>query len=471
MSQPPPTPYSPPPYARFDPPQPGAPDPGRCGLVAGGVVALLLAIGVTLLATAGSEEEPGPQETAHARPTPSPTQTSTAATVGWTVPTPPVGTGPDTRIQSGDGSWITPTTYVVGTPDAVTAYRRDTGNQAWSIPLSGNICGASRTQTAAGQVAVAWTREKELRAHCTEFGVIELATGKLLWNTSLPKERATPGLRISVAVTNEVAAVGWPGQDGPGASGGFAIDTGKRIWTTPAKGCTSEAHAGGDQLVTLSMCGQRYKVGERDPQTGAMTWRYTPPPSTKDAWIASSSPLVVALSTSDTAPGDERLVSVSDRGRELATWKTTAKRYATGCTYVRADCGAITTTPSTLHLATHNGNGGNQVEAYNIRTGAKRWEHTVGDRTLVPLHTDGQNLIVSMLPNALEGSQVLRLSPDGSAKLLMRMADEVTPSDDELVDSGLRAQAYYRDGALFMHHAGSYEFWGGPLVMKLITTR
>ncbi|WP_405824539.1 PQQ-binding-like beta-propeller repeat protein [Streptomyces sp. NBC_00838] len=438
--------------------------------MAGGVVAALLGLGATLWGTSGSQE-PARQKAADARVKPSPSQTSTAAAVGWQVPTPAVGTGPDARIQSGDGSWLTSTTYVVGTPDAVTAYRRDTGKQAWSIPLSGNICGASRTQNAAGQVAVAWAREKKLRAHCTEFGVVDLATGRFLWRTSLPRKNATPGLRISVAVTSDVAAVGWPGQGGPGASAGFALSTGKPIWAAPAKGCTSEAHAGGKELLTLSMCGQRYKVGTRDPGTGAVTWRYTAPASTRDAWIASASPLIVALSASDTAPGEERLVSVSDQGRELATWKT-GEKYETGCGYTRADCGAVITTPTTLYLATRNGSGSNSVEAYDVRTGARTWQYTAGDdRTLVPLHTDGQDLIVSMLPSTLDGSRVLRLGPDGSAKLLMRMPDEVTPPDDELVDSGLRAQAYYRDGTLYMHHAGSYEFWGGPMVMKLTTAR
>lgn len=475
MSQPPPTPQGPPPYARFDPPAPDVSPPrpgrrpGRRALVAGGVVAVLLGLGAALWPTSGSDK-PARQEAADAKPKPSPTTTSTAATVGWQVPTPAVGTGPTARIQSGDGSWLTPTAYVVGTPDAVTAYKRDTGTRAWSVPLSGNICGASRTQTSAGQIAVSWAREKELRAPCTEFGVIDLGTGRFLWRTSLPRKTATPGLRMSVAVTNDVAAVGWPGQDAPGASAGFAIDNGKRIWTAPAKGCTSEAHAGGDELLTLSVCGQRYKVGTRNPRTGAMTWRYTAPPSTRDAWIASASPLVVALSASDSAPGDERLVSVSDQGRELATWKTTAKRYTTGCTYTGADCGAVITTPTTLYLATRNGAGSNSIEAYNIRTGARTWDYTAGDdRTLVPLHAQGQDLIVSMLPRMKQGSRLLRLGPDGSAKLLMRMTDEIAPSDDQMVDSALRAPAYYRDGALYLHHPGAYEFWGGPMVMQLTT--
>ncbi|MFE5842074.1 PQQ-binding-like beta-propeller repeat protein [Streptomyces niveus] len=437
--------------------------------MAGGVVAVLLGLGASLWPTSGSDK-PARQEAADAKPKPSPTTTSTRAAVGWQVPTPAVGAGPTARIQSGDGSWMTPTTYVVGTPDAVTSYKRDTGERAWSIPLSGNICGASRTQNGAGQVAVAWAREKELRAHCTEFGVVDLATGRFVWRTSLPRENATPGLRISVAVTNDVAAVGWPGDGAPGASAGFTVGTGERIWTAPAKGCTSEAHAGGKELLTLSLCGQKFKVGTRDPRTGAMTWRYTAPPSTKDAWIASSSPLVVALSASDSEPGDERLVSVSDQGRELATWKTTAKKYTTGCTYTSADCGAVITTPTTLFLATRNGAGSNSVEAYDVRTGARTWKYSAGDdRTLVPLHTEGQDLIVSLLPRVLQGSRLLRLGPDGSAKLLMRMADEVTPSDDQMVDDKLRAKSYYRDGVLYMHHPGAYEFWGGPMVMTLTT--
>ncbi|MFD9867529.1 PQQ-binding-like beta-propeller repeat protein [Streptomyces niveus] len=431
---------------------------------------LLLALGATLWGMPDSQE-PAPQKATDAKPKLSPTKTSPAAAVGWQVQTPAVGTGPDARIQSGDGSWITSTTYVVGTPDAVTAYRRDTGKRAWSIPLSGNICGASRTQNVAGQMAVAWAREKKLRAHCTEVGVVDLATGKFLWRTSLPGENTTPGLRMSVAVSNDVAAVGWPGQRGPGASAGYAIGTGKPLWTAPAKGCTSEAHAGGKELLTLSLCGQKYKVGARDPRTGAMTWRYTAPVSTRDAWIASASPLIVALSASDAAPGDERLVSVSDQGREQVTWKT-GEKYETGCGYTRADCGAVITTPTTLYLATRNGSGSNSVAAYDVRTGTRTWHYTAGDdRTLVPLHTDGQDLIVSMLPSALDGSRVLRLGPDGTAKLLMRMADEVTPPDDEMVDRGLRAQVYYRNGALYTHHAGSYEFWGGPMVMKLTTAR
>ena len=52
-------------------------------------------------------------------------------------------------------------------------------------------------------------------------------------------------------------------------------------------------------MLTLAYCrtadGMRFRVGERDPQSGKAAWKYEIPKAKGGAWLISSKPLVVGL--------------------------------------------------------------------------------------------------------------------------------------------------------------------------------
>ncbi|MEU0952576.1 PQQ-binding-like beta-propeller repeat protein [Streptomyces niveus] len=286
--------------------------------------------------------------------------------------------------MTGDGAWLTSKAYVTGTADGVTGYVPATGKELWSIPLSGRICAASRTQTTAGYVAVAYAEGRDVDSRCTDVAVIDLNKGTASWQATLPKG-TTKGLRMSVAVSGDTVAVGWPGEELRGESVGYRISTGKKLWSAPPSGCALEEQAGGAELVTISVCGRDSEIGKRDPETGKLSWRSTAPKGTTDAWIVSASPLVVALNTDQTGyqSGADRLVSLSEGGCVQATWetheedpKTKRARYVAGCGYTQPGCGAVVVSDSTLYMATlADVSDANKIIAFDVKTGKEKWSY------------------------------------------------------------------------------------------------
>lgn len=88
---------------------------------------------------------------------------------------------------------------------------------------------------------MAYAEGKKRTSRCTEFAVIDIDQGELAWKVSLPRERATLGLRMSVAVSGGIAAIGRPGYDDLGGSAGYKISTGKTLWSAPPRGCAADA--------------------------------------------------------------------------------------------------------------------------------------------------------------------------------------------------------------------------------------
>ncbi len=478
---------------------PSGPPPGRrrnrAGAPAGAaVVALAVVAGGAVWAMSGAERQddsgkgPAPSSTSSSASatsvSPSPTRAATEGKVAWKVAAPAAER--DGRRVSAPGAWLSGTTYATGVSDAVTGYDAATGSERWSVPLSGDICQASPTQSSKGLVAVVYRTGKELKSPCTRFAVIDITDGSVLWKTALRTTLKPQGLGMTVAVTDQVAAIGWPavGEEAAAAGGsfGFRLTTGRTVWTAPAGGCTSDEHAGGKILVTRSLCGGDWKggthrVGHRDPATGKATWRYTA--QATDVWIVSADPLVVGVSSGpyeQDAP--DRLVSFSPQGRVQASWKVRKDVYATGCRTWKRRCGGIAAAPGTVYLATHDAGNADSIHAFDTAAGKRRWSFTPDTeraRVLIPVQTDNSGLTVYMRPTGMRGSEVLHLTAaDSKATQLMKMPDSPgftdTP-DRNLVDLDVTDPLYYADRTLFLHCRGDFNYPIAASMTMVLTTR
>ncbi|MFD3920179.1 PQQ-binding-like beta-propeller repeat protein [Streptomyces sp. NPDC058595] len=465
----PPPPQHPPYQQRMSPA--GPPDRTKRSIwPAVSVLTALVLIGAGLLIATWPDDSPARAADAKSSPTPSPQRTSTVGDVAWQVDAPAsVPAGITDRQVTGEGAWLTSRSYVTGAPDAVKGYAPDTGKELWNIPLAGNICAVSRTQTTTGHVAVAYANGRKLASRCTEMAVIDLNRGAVAWQTSLPKERSTRGLRMSVAVSGDIAAVGWPGQGIPGGSAGYKISTGEQLWSKPPSGCAADEHAGGAVLVTVSMCGGRYKAGTRNARTGKINWHFTAPRGTSDVWIPSTAPLILALNDNPDRSEASRLVSLSPKGEVQATWKA-GRTYVTGCGYTRPDCGGVVARGSTLYLATpETSDTSSTIKAFDTRTGRATWSYTPPvrevTRTLFPIQAQDGALIAYMPPTQVRGGEVHQIS-GGKSKLLMRREDGFSPPEADMIDTHIDAPVYFADGRLFLHDSGEYR-GGGTMTMAL----
>lgn len=459
-----------PPHQQYVPP---VGPPGRRGRsiwpVVGALTALLL-VGSGLVIATWPDDTAARASDAKPSTKPSPQRTGTVGEVAWQVDAPAeVATGMRDRRVTGEGAWLTSRAYVTGAPDAVKGYAPETGKELWSIPLAGNLCAVSRTQTESGHVAVAYAKGRKLESLCTELAVIDLNKGAVAWQTSLPRERATRGLRMSVAVAGDIAAIGWPGAESSGGSAGFRISTGKQLWSTPASGCWTDEHAGGTVLVTVSMCGDRYKAGTRNAQTGKIDWLYTAPLGTSDVWIPSTTPLILALNSDPDTSGAGSLVSISPKGREQASWKT-GRMYPTGCSYTGPECGGVVAHGTTLYLATtETSDASSTIKAFDTRTGRVTWTYAPPKRevtrTLFPIQAHDNGLIAYMPPTMVRGGEVHQLS-DGKSKLLMRRKDGLGQPEEGMIGKYVYDPVHFADGRLFLHDRGEYR-GGGTMTMVL----
>ncbi|TLQ46797.1 hypothetical protein [Streptomyces marianii] len=132
---------------------------GRVALLAGSAVAVLALIG----AGAGAVTLLQDDEAATSQAKPASTSSKPKSIEGeelLRVAAPKGSLGSDSRYVSAPGSWVTDTHYASGAADAVNGYHTATGKPAWTVPLDGNICEASRDITDTGKVAVVWAADR-----------------------------------------------------------------------------------------------------------------------------------------------------------------------------------------------------------------------------------------------------------------------------------------------------------------------
>ncbi len=447
----------------------------RLPLVLGAVVAVLavLTTGTVLMLRDDSTRSDG--RASATSPPPAPTPTTIDGRQLLTVDAPKPKSSRD-YIQT-PGAWLTSRAYATGAERAVTGYNPTTGKLAWTVPLSGGLCGASRNVTSAGLVAVVFHATKDaVKSHCTRFAVIDVNKGVKVWEKPITDESVSLGLGLNVAISDTVAAAGWPG-----GSAAYATSTGAPAWTAPADGCTQEEHLGGKELLTLSYCetsaGMRFRVGERDPGTGEATWRYEVPKA-EGAWLVSSEPLVLGLLQNDDGLDADQLVTVSDAGKVQSTIPL-GDDYVAGCGEA-GGCGATVVSGDTAYLGSdpHSYSAGNRITAFDLTTGkAIRSFPAPDDSTLVPMRAEGKALVAVQKAEPATPAQVLRLDPaTGKSTTLMEMPNELSLNSTlhSLISNDVKVPMLYEDGRFFLH-TGSGYFAGAaspdPMTLAFTTSR
>ncbi|WP_405950678.1 PQQ-binding-like beta-propeller repeat protein [Streptomyces prunicolor] len=418
------------------------------------VLALLATGTVLMLRDDDSTRSDG--RTSATSPTPTPTPTTINGREFLNVD-PPKPKSDSDYIQT-PGAWLTSRVYATGAEQAVTGYNLTTGKRAWTVPLSGGLCGASRNVTSAGLVAVVFQTEDTVKGRCTRFAVIDVNKGVKVWEKPITDESVSLGLGLNVAISDTVAAAGWP--DGSAA---YDTSTGAPAWTAPADGCTQEEHLGGAELLTLSYCktsaGMKFRVGERDPGTGKATWRYEVPKA-RGAWLVSSEPLVLGLLQNDDGLDADQLVTVSDEGKVQSTIPL-GDDYVAGCGET-GGCGATVVSGDTAYLGSdpHNYSAGNRITAFDLTTGkAIRSFPAPDDSTLVPVRAEGKALVAAQEAEPTTPARVLRLDPaTGKSTTLMEMPNELSLNSTlhSLISTDVKEPMLYDDGRFFLHTGSGY---------------
>ncbi|GAA3394755.1 PQQ-binding-like beta-propeller repeat protein [Streptomyces roseoviridis] len=394
---------------------------------------------------------------------------NTKSKLAFQLPTPVV---PD--VTDVTGSWITDKAFVKPGINSVVAYDLAKGTALWTLPLTGQVCGASRHTTADHKVPILFEATKRLPPRyyqpCTEIGLLDLTTGKLVWSTSL-KGGTAGDKKVSFAeVTVHGQTVAAGGLDGGAA---FDLANGNPRWKPQANAnnCEDLGYGGGEGgLVAVRKCGSydnpTVTIQNLNPTTGAPVSQYKMPPGVDFASVVSTKPLVVAADVGDTA-GDGSNVSdffsIDEKtGKLKAKITADADRYAVRCRATKVDaCTGALVGNGRLYLPTeeHDGSTGeygdetNEIVAFDLANGNPVPEKAdAGDRwKLVPLRMDGGNLIAYKWPPYDKGGQVVSIDGGTMKSTLLMENPSDRPTRDMETSFSLNGAEYrYADGRLII---------------------
>ncbi|MFB7516358.1 PQQ-binding-like beta-propeller repeat protein [Streptomyces sp. NPDC056144] len=386
----------------------------------------------------------------------------------FTVPKPKV---PDVTDVS--GSWVTDKAYVKTGVNGITAYDLAKGSTVWTLPLTGQVCGASRQLTADNKVAILFEASKRVAPRyyqqCTEVGVVDLATGKLVWSTSVTGGSAgDEKARFSeITISGKTVAAG--GTDGGAA---FDIANGNPRWKPQPndQNCYDLGYGGGEGLVAVRKCGpyeaQYVLIQNLNPVSGAPLSQYKMPTGVEYASVVSTKPLVVAADVGDSAgdgSGISDFFSIDEKtGKLKAKITADADQYAGRCRSTEVEsCTKLAVGNNRLYVPTeeHEGSTGeygaetNEIIAFDLNTGKMVPEKAdAGDKyRLVPLRMDGGSIIAYKSPPYDKGGRIVSI--DGvTMKETLLLENPATPSGSigEKTFSSDYSEILYRDGRVFM---------------------
>ena len=212
-----------------------------------------------------------------------------------------------TDITNVKGGWVTDKAYVKPGVNSVIGYDAAKGTPLWTLPLPGQVCGASRHQSADNKAAILFEATKRVPPKnyqaCTEIGVVDLSTGKLLWSKSATGTQSGDGKAKFSEITQSGNTVAAGGTDGGAA---FDLNSGAVRWkpTVGADGCYDMGYGGGASLVAVRKCGSydnaQVLVQAVNPANGTPLYSFKLPAGVEYASIVSTKPLVVAADVGDT---------------------------------------------------------------------------------------------------------------------------------------------------------------------------
>ncbi|MCH0538301.1 PQQ-binding-like beta-propeller repeat protein [Streptomyces sp. MUM 203J] len=365
------------------------------------------------------------------------------------------------------GHWVTDKHYVQPHLSSVIGYDLDKGEQRWKLDLPGQVCGASQ-KAKDGKSVILYEAAEPTKAKkylpCTEVGLFDLDTGKLLWSRSIEGGGPLGDGKFSfdeVTIGGDAVAAG-------GVHGGAAWDlaTGKERWRhhDNTERCRDLGYGGGEGLVAVRACGDldnpTVMIQNLKPGDGTPLSSYKMPSGVDDATVVSTKPLVVAADVADSAGDGSRVsdyFSIDETNGKLKA-KITAEgdKYDGRCREVDG-CEKVVVGNGRLYLATEERRDGdvgrtNEIVSFDLETGKQTGDKAEAgeNRALFPVRMDGGNLIAYRSGKYNTGGEIV--SVDGGSfeqTVLMKNPDDrsITEVEFSLWDA---VPLIYQDGKLFL---------------------
>ncbi|MFI0239740.1 PQQ-binding-like beta-propeller repeat protein [Streptomyces sp. NPDC016845] len=386
---------------------------------------------------------------------------STAASIAFQLPAPAVVKD---AVWSVEGSWLTDSTYVKSGLGELIGYEPDSGTKKWTLPLSGQTCGASPEVTEAGLAAVLsedGKRKKEKDYFkCTEITVFDVNTGKKVWTNSVESS----GQKIAfkeLSITGNTLAVGG-GYDGGAA---FDITSGKSLWKPQQGSCEDVGYRGGEQLVAVRKCGdfdaETYEVQVLDPASGKPKSTYKVPGqagSVNLLSVFSSKPVVFGVALGEEVKYTDAF-ALDDKGGLRAKISIDPDKYDVDCEVGEVHgCKGVVVGNDRLYLPSqqHDGSGTDQVNeivSFDLADGQLTGDRfdSGADYEIFPLRMDGGNVLAYKDGPYDKGAQVITIAAKGGKQTTLLETPATQTVRDVLSRMVPRSsEMLYGNGHLFL---------------------
>ncbi|RLL67261.1 PQQ-binding-like beta-propeller repeat protein [Streptomyces sp. Z26] len=354
------------------------------------------------------------------------------------------------------GAWVTDKLFVKTSVESVVAVDATSGSQAWEIPLPGSVCAASPHQTDDDKTAIVTQETKSSKADCNQMVVIDMKTGKKLWQETMPGAD-------TISVDNVTLSQGTVASAWIGGSVAYKITGGKPIFQAKTNGdCKDEGYAGGPKLMAVVRCGDfsnpTFTIQELNPKTGKSISEFEVPKGTETVRVPSTSPLVLVVGAGESTPTDIMTV----RNNKLAAKISLGgDRYNNPCGLGVEACFGMTVGKDAVYLSTkeHSDSSSeygrtNEVMAFDFASGRTKWKSDAGaKRTIMPIQMDGETVVGYRLPTYDSGGEIVGIEPKaGKQTSYLKMPNDSVDEEQELGPNtyGQDTEVVYGKGKLLL---------------------
>ncbi|MGW1285612.1 outer membrane protein assembly factor BamB family protein [Streptomyces sp. NPDC001118] len=374
-------------------------------------------------------------------------------------------TGKQQRLAP--GTWATGKILARAVANHIEGYRiepdPDWDAKAWTLTLDGHVCATSRDVTADGRTAIvvqpARAKSSGKSGVCDEVIMVDLDTGKKLWQQTMPSAGSAFVTNTDIALTQGVVAIAW--REGSAA---YAMDGGKRLWNTTVatSRCPDTGFAGGRALLALVTCGEgdntTYRVAKLDPRTGRTVWQYPVSKGVNSVWLPSADPPVIAIQAGDYTVTD--LISLDSKTGEQLT-RIPMTKYKPDCSIdvyfgVVAKCYGMVVGRDRVFVMSKDNDDitkpENQITAFDLKKGTAVAKFQGRPfQPVLPLRTNGDDLIIyrSTLDD-VQPAAVVDWNPRTDQEtpyLLFHL-----PKDDDQLGNPDESDILYEQGHVFFAH-------------------
>jgi outer membrane protein assembly factor BamB len=353
--------------------------------------------------------------------------------------------------------WFIGDTVVQTYYKTMTAYGVADGKKRWEIPFPNEVCAAPRQIGKDDKVVIAVKNNNTDKAKCNQMQQVDLKSGKAGWR----KEIADAGLFLSADVETMTIAGDTVALSHFVGGSAFKVSDGSKVFDNEKIGqCRPTKFAAqGVRLLSVDSCGtaenQTEQIREIDSATARTKWTYKVPKQWAVKSVFSVEPLVLYMEKGKQEAGNISFFNANGRpvaelgaGEQLPAPQCGglfARRELQNCTGVAADANTLYV-PSKAENEVSAGRS-NEVRAYDVRTGKRKWASKLDGRTLLPLKIEGGSLFAYTEPSYDKPGGIVKIPAAGGNPAAVLK----NPSSVTAVENGMFSkQLAYEDGRLFI---------------------